>query len=225
MIEKNNVSALRQIQNKNRVEIVDNAGKTRVLFVGNSITRHEPKPEIGWVNDWGMAASKRENDYVHVVLKFLSNRFGKIDYCVVNSGEWETEYYNDALLYHWEKARDFNADIVVVRLGENIWNAKEYFAQFSLSTHFERMVKFFTPLNAKIVVTGLFWPNTEIDLAIKNTAKKLGATLVALDDLCIEENMAIGQFAHGGVCMHPNDNGMRKIAERIVCAINSMKIM
>ena len=56
MIEKNNVSALRQIQNKNRVEIVDNAGKTRVLFVGNSITRHEPKPEIGWINDWGMAA-------------------------------------------------------------------------------------------------------------------------------------------------------------------------
>ena len=101
MIEKNNVSALRQIQNKNRVEIVDNAGKTRVLFVGNSITRHEPKPEIGWINDWGMAASKWENDYVHVVLKFLSNRFGKIDYCVVNCGEWETVYYNDALLYHW----------------------------------------------------------------------------------------------------------------------------
>ena len=52
MIEKNIVSALRQIQNKNRVEIVDNAGKTRVLFVGSSITRHEPRPEIGWINDW-----------------------------------------------------------------------------------------------------------------------------------------------------------------------------
>lgn len=34
----------------------------RVLFVGNSITRHGPKPEAGWHNDWGMAATAREKD-------------------------------------------------------------------------------------------------------------------------------------------------------------------
>ena len=37
----------------------------RVAFVGNSITRHGPKPSIGWVNDCGMAASSVDKDYVH----------------------------------------------------------------------------------------------------------------------------------------------------------------
>lgn len=31
--------------------------KTKILVVGNSITRHGPLKEIGWERDWGMAAS------------------------------------------------------------------------------------------------------------------------------------------------------------------------
>ena len=39
----------------------------RVLFIGNSITRHEPAPDIGWYGSWGMAASVK-NDYAHVII-------------------------------------------------------------------------------------------------------------------------------------------------------------
>ena len=59
-IEQNNVPASNQVQERNYIGIVDNKAKINVLFIGNSITRHEPKPEIGWEHDWGMAASKRE---------------------------------------------------------------------------------------------------------------------------------------------------------------------
>ena len=54
MIEKNNVSSLNQLSEENLFQTFNNAGKRRFLFVGNSITRHGPKPEIGWENDWGM---------------------------------------------------------------------------------------------------------------------------------------------------------------------------
>ena len=41
----------------------------RVLFVGNSITLHGPSPKIGWTNNWGMAATARDKDYVHLLQK------------------------------------------------------------------------------------------------------------------------------------------------------------
>ena len=56
-ITKNTVSAEGQVQKDHYTEVFNNGGKVKILFIGNSITRHEPKPEIGWPYDWGMAAS------------------------------------------------------------------------------------------------------------------------------------------------------------------------
>lgn len=41
------------------------------MFVGNSITRHEVKTDIGLHNDWGMAASALENGYVHIIAELI----------------------------------------------------------------------------------------------------------------------------------------------------------
>ena len=43
----------------------------KVLCLGNSITRHEYKADIEWFSEWGMAASKEENDYCHQLQKLL----------------------------------------------------------------------------------------------------------------------------------------------------------
>ena len=59
-IKKNTVSAQNQVSEIGYGESFGNEG-LKVLFVGNSITRHEPKPEIGWDNDWGMAGCVEEN--------------------------------------------------------------------------------------------------------------------------------------------------------------------
>ncbi len=221
-IEDNSVSASKQVQERNYIGVFENGGNIRVLFVGNSITRHEPKSEIGWENDWGMAASKRENDYVHVAVRLLEERFGKVDYCVANCGEWELHYYDDVLLKNWAKARDFHADIVVIRIGENIWQAKEHFASCPIAPQFTKMVEYFcSKPSAKLVITDLFWSNEQIESAICAVAREKGCPLVHLSDLGdSKENMAIGQFWHAGVAIHPNDNGMRRIAERIVAALS-----
>ena len=47
----------------------------KVMFIGNSITIHEPKPEICWVKKCGMAASDAEHDYVHIVYKYLLSKY------------------------------------------------------------------------------------------------------------------------------------------------------
>ena len=164
IIEKNTVSAQAQVQRKNYTEIFDQGGKINVLFLGNSITRHEPKSEIGWENDWGMAASKRENDYVHVTIKRLEERLGKVNYCIANCGEWELHYWEDEKIQNWSQARDFYADIVIVRLGENIWNARDKFAQHPLAPHYAKMIEYFcVNPNAKVLVSGVFWQNDEIE--------------------------------------------------------------
>ena len=48
----------------------------RILFLGNSITRHGPKEAIGWNGNWGMAASSLDKDYVHILLRSLAEITG-----------------------------------------------------------------------------------------------------------------------------------------------------
>lgn len=217
-IEQNNVSAQNQVQKRNYIGIFDNNADINVLFIGNSITRHEPKPEIGWENDWGMAASKKENDYVHLVVDYLQKKHGKINYCIANCGEWEQNYYKDEIINEWKKARDFCADIIIIRLGENINHASEMFSQESVYEHYKKMVEFFVNNNdVKVILTDLFWKKEEIDSAIHRVANECNYEIVNIGDLGDNtENMAIGEYSHSGVAIHPNDNGMKKIAERII---------
>ncbi len=189
-----------------------------MLFVGNSITRHSPKPDIGWFGDWGMAASAKERDYVHVAVKLLEERLGKMDYAIVNCAAWERQYYQDEILSNWAEARDFFADIVVIRIGENMHSAQDKFAAFPIAPHFAKMIEYFTPNpSAKVVVCSLFWRQPIIDEAIRAVAQQKGYTFVSLGDLGENvENTAAKKFAHEGVAMHPGDLGMQRIAERIV---------
>ena len=210
-IKDNTVSAVNQMVNSSELSFLGNANaKTRILVVGNSITRHGPSKEIGWERDWGMAASAPEKDYVHRLFAKLTENGQDVYMRIRQCAFWERNYLNDDVLSNYEEERAFNPDIVVFRLGENVLEEdKPYFK--------DALRKFIAQIcpNGKTVFTTCFWKNDIVDQAIEEIAQERGE--VCLDGWLSkdESNMAIGQFEHGGVAGHPSDKGMEATADLI----------
>lgn len=224
-IDQNTVAATAQVQDMDNMRIVRRGGNKKILFIGNSITRHGPKPEIGWPHDWGMAASTAEKDYVHQTVAILEERGLAVDYAFANFSRWEVNYWDDSVLEECDAFLRFEPDIVVIRIGENIWSraVRDKLQEIDLHPHCELMVKSFAKKGAKILLTDLFWPHEPIDSVICRVAEEGNYPLVHLGDLgVLDENKAIGLFEHTGVAAHPGDLGMYRIAERIATKILNM---
>lgn len=221
--EQNTVSAEAQLNVNDYVSIINRGGNKKVLFFGNSITRHAPKPDIGWWGDWGMAASCRDNDYVHRVVSFLDAEYGKVDYCIAQGSAWEGAYFTGEKILeeYYLSAREFCADIIIVRIGENIKRSDA--ERISCKPYFEIAIRFFAANpKAKVVITDNFWYSELFYNCAKEVAEENGYEFCAIGDLSKDEgNMAIGLFEHRGVAVHPNDHGMRRIAERIIEKLNT----
>ena len=216
----NTVPATDQLKGSNEVCFFgDSDADFKVIFIGNSITRHRPYPDIGWERDCGMAASSIANDYVHICLNELRAIYGKVSACIAQCAAWEREYNSDTILEEkYTQARDFAADIVVVRIGEN--TRRELLEKHGYKDAFDKMVRFFaSDPNAKVVVTGMFWRDTYLEEAMRSVADENGYCFVKIDDLGDDDSMkALGLFEHHGVAIHPGDLGMKNIADRIMSA-------
>lgn len=216
-IEKNTVSAKKQLEEKKYIKFINPEGKgKRIIFAGNSITLHGIKPEIGWHWEWGMAASCAENDYVHQVMKVANEKYPDAAFCIAQVSRWETNYasdYNKALEFYSE-AREFDADIIIIRAVENCpWDV--YDEELFMKSY-KAMIDYLNKGNAKIILTTSFWIS-KADNAIKKVGDENGYPVIYLGDLGEKNDMmAIGQFEHKGVSIHPNDNGMKEIANRIL---------
>ncbi len=205
------------------VETYMRGGSVNVLFIGNSITRHLPKPEIGWHRDCGMAASSPESDYLHIVLRGLEKQLGRVNYCVAQLGRWEKQYWDDGILLSYVKAREFAADIIICRLGENIWGSRDMLEEQPLYPKFDGMLKYFNAKPAsKVAVTDLFWAWDDIDKPIRKVVSDNGYTQVYIGDLGARSDCkALDEYEHHGVSIHPNDLGMQNIAGRILRALGA----
>jgi alpha-galactosidase len=212
LIEKNTVSAENQMKNSCEVFYLGNpTAKTRILVVGNSITRHGPNADIDWEYDWGMAASAIEKDYVHQLFSMLKKDGQDIFMRIRQATHWERNYRKADVLESFQEDRDFQADVVVFRLGENTLKEDKPFFGEAL----KKFIEFIKSTASKVIFTTCFWENTIVDEAIETYAKQIDAVCV---DCCFskdEKNMAIGQFKHDGVSIHPSDAGMEKIAKAI----------
>ena len=215
----NTVSALGQIDVNKFVSIYNRGGNKKVLFFGNSITRHEPNASIGWHGDWGMAASSKEKDYVHLVVAELDKKYGKVDYCIAQGAMWEWGYRNteEVLDEYYSALKEFDADIVVIRIGENITAAKHL--EVSCKPHFAKAVDYLAGNAEKVIITDMFWYSVYND-CLKEVCEEKGHTFCHLTDLEQDEKtMAKGLFEHQGVAGHPGDYGMQCIADRILAKI------
>ena len=214
-IKNNTVDASNQMVNVSSIVsfMGDKNASLKILVVGNSITRHGPKTEIGWERDWGMAASAPEKDYVHLLYAKLCAAGVDPHMMIRQASGWEIGLLNEDILDKFEDERAFDADIVVYRLGENVKKDTKYAFREKL----EAFIAHIAP-RGKVIFTTCFWKNEIVDDGIRDLAAKRGEVCV---DICCEseEQTAIGLFAHKGVAMHPGDKGMEMIAERVARAI------
>ncbi len=182
----------------------------RVLVLGNSITRHEPKSEIGWNHDHGMAASAPEKDFVHLLYGKLKAKYGDVFVRIRQAAEWERSMLESDRLRPFADDKAFDADVLVFRLGENVPSGHaRYFGEA-----ITELVDYLCPAPKRVIFTNCFWANAEKDEAIASAAAKRGETAVNIT--CVDRSQtAAGLFEHSGVAAHPGDLGMETIAEKI----------
>ena len=219
----NTVSAVNQLAEGEYSKVFEDGGDLKILFVGNSITKHGYLAEIGWFGNWGMAASCEEKDFVHLVVGELSKKTS-VDYSIAQLANWERAYWDtdNILPKEYQTAIDFAADIVVVRIGENMPEIED---EKVCKENFEKMIKYFCKNpNAKVVLTNLFWNKAVLNKIIKEVADENNYIFCDISDLEKDEKtMAIGLFEHKGIAVHPGDYGMKCIADRILDSIATIK--
>lgn len=198
-------------------------GAFKVLIYGNSIALHAPAPSLGWTGNWGMAASAREKDFSHLVVRGLEERRGETaDYRIRNLAVLERNFTTNLLDF-----ADLSADVawapdyVVIAIGENVSNLDSD----AVDAYTSFLVSLARPLveSAKhpvVVMRSPFWRNETKAECTKRAAAEAGALYVDAGTLGGNpENKAIGLFSHAGVAGHPGDLGMRRLADLILDAI------
>ena len=220
--ERNTVSGDGQVS-KNIYFEGNPAGSPRVMFVGNSITRHAALESIGWFYDWGMAASKKENDYVHKVMSGILKKQPDAAFCVVQAAVWECNYTSKDYDMWFATAKNFRPDIIICSISANIQDSL-----FEHDKYVENIDSLLTYLaggneDVKIFHSSSFFDNTAKNAAIRSYTEKSGATLVYISDVKNDEsNLAIGQWEHEGIQVHPGDKGMAELATRYLKAIDHL---
>ena len=196
----------------------------KILFIGNSITKHGPKADIDWHGNWGMAATAEEKDYVHVVAKALAAKQAVTPAIMVkNVADFERAHVGYDIAGKFADAAAFKADLIILCIGENVAALKTPEAQASYQAQVTALLKTLkSNPKAQIIVRSSFWANEAKDGAMRKACEAVGGVFVDISALSKDEqNYARSErpYKHAGVANHPGDRGMAAIAEAIVKAV------
>lgn len=181
-----------------------------VVILGNSIVRHAPAPDLGWYGDWGMDASVQNNDFVHILIRNLRAKENRIVVKYRNIGDFEL----NAMSFPLRSVDSLrNADLIVMKIGENVNAARPDYAQFI--NRYDQLIRYLDPSNKAVtVIVDGFWDHKEVNNDIRNYALFKKYPLVSITDLS-------SVTRNKGLVGHPNDLGMRLIADRLWAYISN----
>lgn len=207
-LQQNVVPALNQ--NRKTVYPHPDSG-LRILFAGNSITKHAPKPEIGWERDCGMAASCLENDYVHRFMRRVREQYDPhAGFCIAQVAQYEREFFTMNLAEVYQEAADFDADLILLFFGANV--DRSYDGMENPPVRFgdacERIRDFLNPSGrARVFYSQGFYIRPVLDEEKRRAALRRGDEFICIEDIRSREDTH-GEFNH------PSDLGMRLLADR-----------
>jgi hypothetical protein len=129
------------------------------LFFGNSITLDGSAPSIGWAGNWGMAASVQDKDYVHLLTSQIAKAAGgRPEVKVKNIADFERHLTDHKLADELKEELAFEADVLIIALGENAASPNTDEAKAQFETAFANL---FTERKRRgkptIVVRSQFW--------------------------------------------------------------------
>lgn len=214
-----------QQSSSGRAGFIGNTPINKVLFLGNSITLHGPLESIGWSGNWGMAASEENKDFVHLLTQHITETTHKQPKVMVrNIADFERGYQDFNIQKNLESAIAFEADLIIIAIGENVTALKTEEDRQAYETAVRTLLKELHANNrkSKIFVRSVFWSDAFKDEAMSQACASTGATFVDLGKLDADEtHFAISerQIEHAGVARHPGDKGMRVIADGLWKAI------
>ena len=198
-----------------------------VLVIGNSITVH-PKTEYWWA-ERGMAASRDDKDYVHLIEKQLHESRENVNIKAVQFRSWEIQYIDRKDEYSLiDRYLNDGIDWIIVQLGENVTDTTTFEADYvALLLHLHEAVP-----NAKLLTIGSVWKNETIDSIKQRVSEGLGIAYVDLAEIQDDPKYQAGLgttvlgedgkkhlIGHEGVSKHPGDPGMEYIAEKVMMVI------
>jgi alpha-galactosidase len=196
----------------------------KVLFLGNSITKHGPKTDIDWSGNWGMAASAEAKDYVHLVTKALTDKAGAApEVLVKNIADFERAYADYDIASKLKEVVDFQADLIILAIGENVQGLKTPEDKTKLQSAVVRLLTAVkADRQATVLVRSSFWASAAKDEALQQACKAVGGIFVNITSLSKDESLYARSerpFKHAGVANHPGDKGMAAIADALVKAL------
>lgn len=199
----------------------------KVVCLGNSITRHGYLPDVEWYSDWGMAASKPENDYCHVLERELQ-AYNKHT-CVhpQNIYPFERNPYCDIDSLIGKTCAE--ADIIILRICENVNDIDAF------KKNFPRLVEYCLEITPHVIVSGAFWPHEKKERILVSAAERHALEFVPLSwityqsdvypkkgDILYDTDGKQYPITKEFIITHPNDKGMRAIATALLRAIEQL---
>lgn len=208
---------------KQKVEGVDPQA-FKVLFVGNSITRHGVYKELGWNHEAGMAASSEANDYAHITVKLLQKAMPKrkveFYYGNVNLLINAKEQVKEPLTVLGNNLP--KPDLIIVQTGEHEGPNK---SNKEVATLYEdKIIKPLVSLKVPILAVGVWYPTDNqpypawvknIDNTYQNICKKYKIDFASVEKYARDPKCR-NWGTHDAVKWHPSDAGMNGYATEIM---------
>ena len=208
----------------------------RILFLGNSITftKHDPSEREIWKLDCGMAASAPEKDYAHLVASYIAaaNQDRAPAMKADNFwllGQYEQKYADYQPEVELREYLDWQPDILVIGIGENIENLDTPAKEAAFAKSFRGLLETFKKkCNPALFVRGRFMGRNPVQERImKQCCEEMGGVFVSMDALSGDPlNYAAAEkdtthYTDGGMLAHPGDRGMKAIADALFEAMKA----
>ena len=197
-------------QNTANVFIYGNEkSKIKILFAGNSITKHMPRPEIGWHKDCGMAASSPEHDYVHLIVSKIKEKYDpNVSFCIAQVAEYEFNFFETTPDVEYKAAKDFDADIVLMFYGGNV--SREYETMENppktFTEAYEDMRNYLASSTTPVYHSTGFYKRPALEIEKMAVSEKYGDTFIDVSHISSLDE------SHGDY-NHPSDLGMQMLAD------------